>query len=422
MGAQVLPLQGDRQMVIATLGIAPLTEGFDLDQNGTIDNKLGAIGSLANPQMAASFSKKHDIVIPLELFGYTGQDTACAKLAVYVGAFNQDRDQDGTNTTWDKGDCLDVDPNVHPGQTEASGNRLDDDCDGFADNATPGMAPSGDDADKDLDGDGYTLAMGDCDDRNDTPDHLALAKSRHPGAPDLCGDGIDQNCDGVPDNDPSCNPFGENDSSVMVTSTSFIDPGATPLQPSLAFKEGSAKAGLFAAGPDQFTVTVPIQGRTLKLELTGSHIQMNLSDDGEKTHATGGLIGGVLEAVSLAKVTNLNFSGVIKPDQSLFDAIFVGAVSAVLGLDSDDDGHYLPDIDVDGDGLETFYNTNGPLPSGSMVVDTCKDGDGTIVMSTPDTPCVFAKDAKGNYRFVDGLSAALKFTAVPARLDPTVVP
>ena len=30
--------------------------------------------------------------------------------------------------------------------------------------------------------------------------------------------------------------------------------------------------------------------------------------------------------------------------------------------------------------------------------------------------CVFAKDDKGNYRFVDGVSAALKFKAVPAQL------
>ena len=36
------------------------------------------------------------------------------------------------------------------------------------------------------------------------------------------------------------------------------------------------------------------------------------------------------------------------------------------------------------------------------------------------TDCPLAKDAKGNYRFVDGLSAALKFTAVPAKLGAVV--
>jgi hypothetical protein len=98
----------------------------------------------------------------------------------------------------------------------------------------------------------------------------------------------------------------------------------------------------------------------------------------------------------------------------------------VLNLKADPEGHLLPDMDVDGDGVETFWASDpNKMPP---LVDTCKDGDGTIIRngeggndnSDPMKRCVFAKDGKGNYRFLDGISAALKFKAVPARLGALV--
>jgi hypothetical protein len=426
-GATVVPFMGDRQLVVSSLAIADANEGFDLDGDGKIDNKLAALGALANSQIAATFAKSHTVVIPIELWGYGGMaDTSCTKLAFYVGSFNKDRDGDGKDTTWDvsggfpAGDCLDTDPNVKPNATENPTNRLDDDCDGYADNPTKGTKPTGAAADMDLDGDGYTLAMGDCDDRNDAT-NLALAKSRHPGAKDICDDGIDQDCDGVPDNDPSCDPFKMNDVTVQVTQASF-DPMMNPL---ITFKDGFMKHGTFTAGPDLFNFSAPFQNININLLLSGAHLQMDLMDNSSAklTTAQNGLLGGVLEAVTLAQITGINASSFIKADQSLLDALFSGgAVAQVIGLDQDKDGHYLPDIDVDGDGIETFWQQN-PTPAGmDPHVDTCKDGDGTIVMSTPTMPCALAKDSKGNYRFVDGLSIALKFQAVPAKINPMIVP
>src|SRR5262249_39555813 len=63
-GVAVAPFMGDRVMVISSLAIADVDKGFDLDRNGKIDNKLGVLGAVANSQIAASFSSKHDIVIP----------------------------------------------------------------------------------------------------------------------------------------------------------------------------------------------------------------------------------------------------------------------------------------------------------------------------------------------------------------------
>ena len=420
MGPSITPFMGSRSMVVSSLAIADADEGFDLDGDGKVDNKLAPLGSLANDTIKMSFTQKHDIVLPIELFGYEGSDNTCTKFDFYVGQFNQDMDGDGKDTQWTpgSGDCDDTDPNIHPGATEDLTNRVDDDCDGYADNATPGSKPTDT---QDLDGDGYSLAQGDCDDRND-PAHLAEAMARHPGANDICGDGIDQDCDGIPDNDPSCDPFKQNDVTVQIQSVSF-DSSMNPL---ITFKDGTVKSGVLNAGPDKFDLNVPFQKDiTLNLQLTGAHVQMDLMDMSMLTNvpatgpdgAPGGRLGGVLSAVTLAQITGINAGGVISPDQSLLDAVFVGPVGTILGLDQDKDQHYEPDIDVDGDGIEAFWNSNPPTDGSAVHVDTCRDGDGTIVMGTD---CPMAKDSKGNYRFVDGLSAALKFSAVPVKLGAVI--
>jgi hypothetical protein len=417
-GATVTPFMGDRQLVVASLALADFGEGFDLNLDGKKDNKLAPLGSVANPTIMDSFTKKHDIILPVELFGYGGQaSTTCTKFAFYLGRFNQDRDMDGQDTNWDtnddgtsKGDCMDIDANIGPGKTEIPGNRVDDDCDGFADNTSRNSPAGGDNMD--MDGDGYSPAQGDCDDRAD-PEHKALAASRHPGATEVCDDGIDQDCDGFPDNHDACDPFKQNNMTFLVTQQSLD----TNMKPLIQFNDGKVQSNVLRAGPDIFSLSVPFRaGTSINLELKGTHVEMTLSDDGTKTNAMSGMLGGVLEAASLSQINMINAGGLIKPDQSLLDAIFVGAAGAVLALDTDRDGHWLPDIDVDGDGLETFYQEN-PVAGQTPRVDVCKDGDGTIIKGLD---CPLAKDKNGKPRFVDGLSVAIKFTAVPGKLGMVV--
>ncbi len=91
-----------------------------------------------------------------------------------------DGDGDGTPPPYD---CADDDPERHPGATERCSFR-DEDCDGQTDEGF------------DVDGDGYKVCEGDCDDGD---------PAVYPGAEPVCGDGIDQTCEvapGQPFDDP----------------------------------------------------------------------------------------------------------------------------------------------------------------------------------------------------------------------------
>ncbi|MBI5550264.1 MAG: putative metal-binding motif-containing protein [Desulfobacterales bacterium] len=114
------------------------------------------------------------------------QDCSGADLTCPVDP--NDVDNDGDGVTENQGDCNDASPTVHPGAAEVCGDAIDQDCNG-ADLICP---PNPNDVDND--GDGVTENQGDCNDGN-----AAIL----PGANDICGDGIDQDCSGA---DTICPP------------------------------------------------------------------------------------------------------------------------------------------------------------------------------------------------------------------------
>ena len=84
---------------------------------------------------------------------------------------------------------------------------------------TPGLDP-----DVDNDGDGYTINQGDCDDTN---------ASIYPGAPEICGDGLDQDCNGL---DTACSVDNDGDGYTVADNppdcddnNASINPGATEI-------------------------------------------------------------------------------------------------------------------------------------------------------------------------------------------------
>ena len=141
-----------------------------------------------------------------------------APMAALAGTWYQDADGDGwgdpgapliansppigyVDNRWD---CDDQDPAVRPGQPDICGSGIDRNCDSYLDSGCTVWFP-------DADGDGwgsngnayygasppagYLAWAGDCHDQN---------PAIHPGAPEICGDLTDNNCDGPWDN--TCSP------------------------------------------------------------------------------------------------------------------------------------------------------------------------------------------------------------------------
>ena len=120
------------------------------------------------------------------------------------GCVDDDGDGDGYPAS---NDCDDGDAAVHPGATEACNGR-DDDCDNEVDEGFDG------------DGDGWTTCGGDCND---------LYVSMHPQAPEIPGDGLDQDCDGADQESDCAGPW---------FFTSEVEPNDSSTSPNLITTAG----------------------------------------------------------------------------------------------------------------------------------------------------------------------------------------
>ena len=425
----ITPYQGMQQQVISHLEIGAAADGFDLDKDGDPDNKLAAVASLAKSAIEDSF-KNYSIVIPLEFFDLpsAAADT-CVKFAIYLGAYATDADGDGKKAFIENGDCNDHDMNIKAGATENETNLVDDDCDGKADETATGNSLNAIDAD----GDTYSPATGDCDDR------VGMGASVHPGAAEICGDGLDNDCDGVADRShdaggavTACSPYDPGKADIYLDPLSF----SAPNQPIITFQDGviTTEGGTLTlnAGPSLFGVAIPVtEGITLDLKISGASIKADVVQEGSAIVLKHGHLGGVIDAHTADTIRGLEVTQIgLTKESSLLDATFANLLGPLLALPKAKPsitkkytGCRTPDIDVDGDGLEAFCDLD---PNDEIKnVDICIDGDGTEVRDIlggdgkVTMQCSEALKA-GKNRFVDGISVELNFetTAVKSIKPP----
>ncbi len=456
---------GDHQSLVNSLLFASGSEGFDLNGDGIVDNSMAALGALANSELGGSFDEG-DIIIPFELFGLddpTNDD--CLNMAVYFGLWPPDQDFDGepSGALVRRGgnDCNDYDPDILPAAAEVASDRVDNNCDGWADetlDASSQVVPPTDATDND--GDGYSLADGDCDDRSpgdwpDAPDWWDPA-TINPGQPEVCGDGLDNNCDGVADE--GCDPYSSADGAderVMLDANSLT---ADDAEASIVFRSARIENGHLLAGPSLFSFALDTGGSPVDLRITRAMFEADVVDSTFGVYLENGVLGGILSGYDLDRAPNIASEIFGEEDNTLLDAL-IGPGGILLGLPTvglcrergGDDAPMEPitfcdenvdcgdtetyrcdkevraaDIDVDGDGIELWLDLNMDGDDNVFRIDTCVDGDGTIYRDELDTDgtvlvhCTEATDDDGNLLFVDGFSIAILLSTTPVTLHGIV--
>ncbi|MDW7773947.1 MAG: putative metal-binding motif-containing protein [Desulfobulbaceae bacterium] len=116
-------------------------------------------------------------------------------------------DNDGDGFTPAEGDCDDTDGDIYPGAVEICTDGIDNDCNGLIDTQDPNAVDCPQTC-IDNDGDSFAVDGGECG-PVDCDDNDAAT---NPGAEEICGDGLDNDCDGLIDEgcDVTC-PDADND-------------------------------------------------------------------------------------------------------------------------------------------------------------------------------------------------------------------
>ncbi|MFW6067814.1 MAG: DUF4215 domain-containing protein [Myxococcota bacterium] len=167
--------------------------------------------------------------------------------------------------------------------------------------------------------------------------------------------------------------------------------------------------GQLVAGPADMDASV-VGSSLLFDNLQQLRVEATVSEEDGEASTIDGVLCSVVSLDELAGMDFLLPLGVDKcvgeGDPSLLDVMVGGA--EIMGIEIGPGG---PDIDLDGDGLESFEVEGGEdcLPT----ITACIDGDGTRIEGT---------DCLDDERMVDGMSLVLEYTAVRANIVGTETP
>ena len=266
-------------------------------------------------------------------------------------------DDDGDGYTELAGDCDDDDPLVSPVGIEVCGDEIDNDCDSYVDD---------EDDDTDEDGDGFSACEGpeqDCDDDDEDV---------HPEADEVCGDEIDNDCDGDIDADDSDTDADDDGYSACAgdcdDTRDDVFPGGT---------EVCDAAGL---------VDEDCDGTINEIGAVGSDTYyMDGDDDG---------YGGVSTVEACAMPSGYTATSTDCDDGN--PSINPGATEVCDGADNDCDGDtdeasaadvltWYFDGDGDGYGSTIFMACSAPSSSYVSASGDCDDGDSSSYPGAPET-------------------------------------
>ncbi len=208
------------------------------------------------------------------------------------------------------------------------------------------------------------------------------------------------------DTDPSNNVDG--------TGTFLVDPESLDAdgRPEASF-ESSIASRMLSGGPED--VAIPA-GLPIPLEVRRGYISGTTTEMTSRWHTIeDGLLCGAMPMGTVATLPNLLTMLPFGPpppcdgsdDPGTMADVLVGGVS-VFGYRV---GGVQPDVDLDGDGLESYEVDSGSGCQG--VITACIDGDGTRVEG---------RGCATDPRFEDGYSTALPFTAIRAGITGVAAP